>query len=345
MNTIKTIVLASFVFLCLIGATWNIATKAEGEFISSFDTNASGNTNPFGLGTDGANIWVADRNGAEVYKYQMDGTYISSFDTAACGNTDPFGLGTDGTNIWVTDDIGDEVYKYEMDGTYISSFDTAACGNTDPFGLGTDGTNIWVTDWSAGEVYKYEMDGTYIRSFDTNAGNTLPYGLGNDGTNIWVADDDNNEVYKYEGAPATSDTFDITVTGESLYINITNTTWAIGTIAMSTIHYTNETGITFIADMEDSTVNTDLKLQITNAATNWVATVATEEAGADVYRLNASIDLWVSENMVILGNPVSISSDITLGDNETFDMRFDAPTSTTVGTVQSITVTASIIKH
>ena len=144
---------------------------------------------------------------------------------------------------------------------------------------------------------------------------------------------------------ASSDTFDITVTGEFLFIDITNATWVIGTVAMSTVHYTNETGVGPYATMDTCTVNTDLKLQITNAAADWVSTVATEEAGADVYRLNASIDLWVSENMVILGNPVSISSDITAGEDETFNMRFDAPTSTTVGDGQSITVTASLIKH
>ena len=126
--------------------TYNVSGLYTGVH---WDTAASGNANPRGLGTDGTNIWVVDLTDDEVYKYTIDGTYISSFDTHASGNGDPIGLGTDGTNIYVTDYWDDEVYKYTMTGTYVSSFDIAASGNANSFGLGTDGTNIWVTDSNA----------------------------------------------------------------------------------------------------------------------------------------------------------------------------------------------------
>ena len=141
---------------------------------------------------------------------------------------------------------------------------------------------------------------------------------------------------------ATSDTFDITVTGEFLWIDITNATWAIGTVAMSSSTYTNETGVTFIADMDNCTVITDLKLQITIDGATWNDGTA---PNADVYRLNASIDVWVADDdNVAEVSANTISSSIAAGNNETFDLRFDAPTSTTVGTEQSITVTATITK-
>ena len=144
---------------------------------------------------------------------------------------------------------------------------------------------------------------------------------------------------------ATSDTFDITVTGEFLWIDITNTSWALGTVAMSSITYTNETGVTFIADMEDSSVTTDLKLQVTGDGVTWNAAVAAASPGADTYRLNASIDTWsADDNQIVTASATTISSSIAAGNNETFDLRFDAPTSTTVGTEQSITVTASLVK-
>ena len=142
---------------------------------------------------------------------------------------------------------------------------------------------------------------------------------------------------------ATSDTFDITVSGEFLWIDITNATWAIGTVAMSSVTYTNETGVTFIADMEDSSVTTDLKLQITSDGADWSAAVAAASPDTDTYRLNASIDTWSAENQIVTAS-TTISSSIAAGNNETFDLRFDAPTSTTVGTEQSITVTASLVK-
>ena len=145
------------------------------------------------------------------------------------------------------------------------------------------------------------------------------------------------------GADQTSDSFDITATGEFLWIDITNASWALGTISMSSHHWTNETDKTFIADMDNSTVNTDLKLQITSDAATWSASTAGNPEGVDTYRLNASIDTWSTENQVIVASATTISSTITAGQNETFDLRFDAPTSTSTGNQQSLTVTASIV--
>ena len=141
---------------------------------------------------------------------------------------------------------------------------------------------------------------------------------------------------------ATTDTFDITVTGEYLWMDITNATWAIGTIALSASNYTNETGITFIADIDNCSVNTDLSLQITTDGATWQDASA---PGADEYRLNASIDTWVAENLLSEAGDTTISSDITAGQNESFDLRFDSPITSTTGTGQSITVTATIAKH
>ena len=146
-------------------------------------------------------------------------------------------------------------------------------------------------------------------------------------------------------ADQTSDTFDITVTGEFLWIDITNATWAIGTISMSSVTFTNETGITLIADMDNTTVTVDLKLQITNDGADWSACIAGNAAGADIYRLNSSIDIWVADtNTIVTASATTISSGITTGNNESFDLRFDAPTSTSVGTQQSITTTATLVK-
>lgn len=145
-------------------------------------------------------------------------------------------------------------------------------------------------------------------------------------------------------ADQTSDTFNITVTGEYLWIDITNATWAIGTVATSSSTYTNETGKTFIADMDNTTVNTDLKLQITNDGADWNAATSGNGPDADTYRLNASIDLWNAENQIVTASATTISTNIAAGNNETFDLRFDAPTSTSTGAQQSITNTASLVK-
>lgn len=139
-----------------------------------------------------------------------------------------------------------------------------------------------------------------------------------------------------------TDTFDITMTGEFLWIDITNATWAIGTVALGSHTYTNETGKTFIADIDNCTVNIDLSLQITSDGATWNDGAT---PGADTYRLNASINTWVAECLLSETSDTVISSDYAFGTNETFDLRLDAPTSGTSGAQQTITVTATITKH
>ena len=136
-----------------------------------------------------------------------------------------------------------------------------------------------------------------------------------------------------------------TRSSDFLWIDITNTSWALGNVVMGTSTYTNETGVTFIADMDNCTVNTDLKLQITTDGTTWNAATSGNSPASNIYRLNASIDTWVNQFQIVTASATTISSDITAGQNETFDLRFDAPTSSTTGTEQTITTTASLVKH
>ncbi|MFW6120659.1 MAG: hypothetical protein ACOC80_07130 [Petrotogales bacterium] len=142
-----------------------------------------------------------------------------------------------------------------------------------------------------------------------------------------------------------TDTFDIIVQGEYLFINVTNTSWNLGVIEMSSVHYTNETSNTWIADLDNTSVNSDLSLQITDDASDWSAATSGNGPGADTYRLNASTDTWATENQIVTASDTVISSNIPAGNNETFDTRFDAPTSTSTGAQQTITVTATLSKH
>lgn len=136
----------------------------------------------------------------------------------------------------------------------------------------------------------------------------------------------------------TSDTFTITVTGEYLECNILEDSWAIGTVAMSSSSWTNETGDTLNADIDNSTVNVDFRLQITSDAAIWSSG---SPPAADIYRLNASINTWSSQ-IQVTGSATTIVSGTQT--DQPFDLRFDAPTSTTTGQEQTITVTGSVIK-
>ncbi|MEK7646906.1 MAG: tail fiber domain-containing protein [Patescibacteria group bacterium] len=169
---------------------------------ASFDTAASGNTDPRGITQYGGFFWMVDRAGAQVYKYTTTGTYTGvSFDTAASGNTSPRGIAQYGGFFWITDDLSDGVYKYTGDGTYTGiSFDTAGSwGNTNPSGIIQYGGFFWVTDESDDEVYKYTTDGTYTGiSFDTaGSGNVNTRQITQYGGFFWVIGYVTNRAYKY----------------------------------------------------------------------------------------------------------------------------------------------------
>lgn len=130
-----------------------------------------------------------------------------------------------------------------------------------------------------------------------------------------------------------------------IWIDVTNASWDLGNIVMDSSTWTNETGKTFIADMDNCTVNTDLKLQVTNDGADWSAATSGNGPGADIYRLNASIDSWVTEFQIVTASVTTISLDIVAGQNETFDLRFDAPTSSSTGNQQGMTITATLVEH
>jgi len=67
---------------------------------------------------------------------------------------------------------------------------------------------------------------------------------------------------------------------------------------------------------------------------------------SDTYRLNASIDIWVADdNQIVTASQTTISTNIVAGQNETFDLRFDTPTSTSTASQQTVTITATAIKN
>lgn len=140
----------------------------------------------------------------------------------------------------------------------------------------------------------------------------------------------------------TSDTFNITVTGEYIECNIIEDSWAIGVVAMSSSSWTNETSDTLNADIDNSTVNVDFRLQITSDAATWSSSSSGSPPAADAYRLNASANAWSTQIQVISASVATLVSGTQT--DQTFDLRFDAPTSTTTGQQQTITVTGSVIK-
>jgi hypothetical protein len=150
------------------------------------------------------------------------------------------------------------------------------------------------------------------------------------------------------GIPSTlagdSDTFDITVTGQYITLAVDKASWSVNSgvlVAMSRSYYTNATD-TFTADSTGSSVNVDVKLQITTDGATWHAATSGNNPAADTYKLNASIDTWSTQVQILTASATIIKTNLAAG-QQTFDLKFMSPTSTTTGTQQTITVTASAI--
>jgi hypothetical protein len=144
----------------------------------------------------------------------------------------------------------------------------------------------------------------------------------------------------------TTDTFTVTVTGEYIECNILEASWSVngGTPVLMSTSYDTTGGDTLTADTSNSSIAIDLKLQITGAAATWSAATTGTVPAADTYRINASIDSLSTSVQILTASQTTISSGISAGQDETFDLRFDSPTSTTTGVQQTITLTASAIK-
>ncbi len=76
------------------------------------------NSSPTGIWSDGATMWVADKEDAKLYAYKLSENCPEpgkDFNTLkAVGNTDPWGLWSDGTTMWVLDSEDKKLYAYNQ---------------------------------------------------------------------------------------------------------------------------------------------------------------------------------------------------------------------------------------
>jgi DNA-binding beta-propeller fold protein YncE len=192
---------------------------------------------PFGITTDGTNLYVADTYNNTIRKIGIStGAVITLAGKAGTpGSTDgdglsaqfyyPFGITTDGTNLYVADDYNNTIRKIvTATGAVTTLAGTAGItGSVDgtgtaarfyyPHGIATDGTNLYVTDAYNHTIRKIVITTGAVRTrVSTLAGTPGSLGSANgigtlasfngpssittDGTNLYVADTDNSSIRK-----------------------------------------------------------------------------------------------------------------------------------------------------
>ena len=215
-------------------ATGEVTTLA-GTAGSSGSTDGTGAAarfyDPFGITTDGTNLYVTDDSNCTIRKVVIDtgvvttlaGTVLSRGSTDGTGAAARFnlpgGITTDGTNLFVADTANNTIRQVVIaTGMVTTVAGTASSqGSADgtgaaarflyPYGITTDGTNLYVADSGNHTIRKMVIATGVVTTLagtagsegstdgtDTAARFLLPYGITTDGTNLFVADTFNHTI-------------------------------------------------------------------------------------------------------------------------------------------------------
>jgi len=187
---------------------------------------------PFGITTDGTNLYVTDYGSSTIRKIVISTGAVTTIAGSAgvVGSADgtgtaatlnyPTGITTDGTNLYVTDTYNSTIREVVIStGAVTTIAGSRAIGSADgtgtaatfyyPTGITMDGTNLYVADngnstirkivISTGAVTTMAGSAGAIGSADgtgTAAAFNYPIGITTDGTNLHVTDSGNNTIRK-----------------------------------------------------------------------------------------------------------------------------------------------------
>ena len=188
---------------------------------------------PYGITTDGTNLYVADTYNGTVRKIVIATREVTTLAGTAGvgGSTDgtgsaakfcgPEALTTDGTYLYVSDSCNHIIRKIVIATRVVTTLAGTAdvTGSTDgtgaaakfkwPRGMTMDGANLYVTDNNNATIRKIVIATGEVTTLAGSAGVTgytdgigsvarfnMPYGITTDGTNLYVADQGNYTIRK-----------------------------------------------------------------------------------------------------------------------------------------------------
>jgi hypothetical protein len=201
--------------------------------VSSDGTGTAASFNyPWGITTDGTNLYVAEYGSNKIRKIVIDnGTVTTLAGTGTSVSTDgtgtaasfagPMGITTDGTNLYIVDYNGHKIRKLVISTGVVTTLAGSSNGFADhdngtlakfynPRGITTDGTNLYVGDTSNRRIRQIVIDNGTVTtlagsgsSSSTNGKGTAasfssPEGITNDGNNLYVVDRTRSLIRKIE---------------------------------------------------------------------------------------------------------------------------------------------------
>lgn len=244
---------------CNLSLATNVTTLAGNATSGSVDgtgTSASFNS-PYGITTDGTNLYIADTNSYAIRKIVISSGVVSTLaGSGSSGSADGTGtsasfatlrgITTDGTNLYVVDALNHTIRKVVISSGVVTTFaGSGSSGSIDatgtsasfnfPQGIAIHGTDLYVADSANATIRKIVISSGVVTTFagtgsggSTNGTGTLASfstavnGLVSDGINLYVADAGNDTIRKIVISTAVVSTFAGT-TGVNGFTNATGT--------------------------------------------------------------------------------------------------------------------------
>lgn len=200
----------SFEGLALSGSTLYVAKSGSGQkSIGAYTLNGTGGVsssstiitggggtglnNPYGLAVTATNVFIADFNSGNVFKYDFSGNQLGN---VSAGTTNPYGLAVSGNILWVSEaTTGTGINT--INGYNISTYSntplftiTSASGLNLPHGLAVSGNTLFVANGGAGNILSFDATTGASNGAAVVTGLTDPQGITVYGSSLFVTGSD-----------------------------------------------------------------------------------------------------------------------------------------------------------
>lgn len=144
----------------LILALNGTVTSFAGTFGVSGNADGIGNAasfeEPYGLTTDGLNLYVADKDGNTIRKIEIASRQVTTLVPSTAGLNEPVGITSDGISVFVCDSNNDAIRKVDIQTGTVSLLAGGTAGAQDgvgaaaqfrePYGITVVGDDLFVAD-------------------------------------------------------------------------------------------------------------------------------------------------------------------------------------------------------
>ena len=192
----------------LLGGSVQGKPLALANTVSTFVSATSGLIGPFGITTDGTNLYVADPGTSTIVQIVIATGAVTTIAGTSAAFNSPLGITTDGTNLYVADTGNNIIKKIVISTKAVTTLSTTS-GFSSPVGITTDGTNLYVADTGNSTIQQVVIATGAVTTIAGTAGTpgsadgtgtaasfSGPQGITTDGLNLYVADSSNNTIRK-----------------------------------------------------------------------------------------------------------------------------------------------------